>query len=100
MQLQVALGLAVGVTVEFGVDVGVIVGVCVAVAVAVAVVVGVAVGVGVGSSSTTPDDHFAAGPDCRVPISGSRRVRATSGYPTIRARIVSEAIALNTHRRY
>ena len=40
---------------------------------------------------STPDDHFSAGPDCRVTISGSGRVGGAGGCPTIRAGIVSPA---------
>ena len=42
-------------------------------------------------STSTPDDHFAAGPDCRVTVSGSGRVGGAGGCPTIRAGIVSPA---------
>ena len=38
-----------------------------------------------------PDDHFTAGPDCRVTVSASGRVGGAGGCPTIRARIVSPA---------
>ena len=41
--------------------------------------------------SSAPDDHFTAGPDCRVKLSGSGRVGGAGGCPTIRARIVSPA---------
>jgi hypothetical protein len=40
---------------------------------------------------STPNDHFTAGPDCRVKVSGRRRVGRAGGYPTIRAGIVSAA---------
>ena len=40
---------------------------------------------------STPDDHFAAGPDCRVTESGRGRVGGAGGCPTIRAGIVSPA---------
>ena len=40
---------------------------------------------------SAPDDHFAAGPDCRVTISASGRVGGAGGCPTIRAGIVSPA---------
>ena len=43
----------------------------------------------VGSSA--PDDHFAAGPDCRVIVSGSGRVGGAGGCPTVGAGIVSPA---------
>src|SRR5207245_8654094 len=38
-----------------------------------------------------PDDHFTAGPDCRLTKSGSGSVGGAGGCPTIRARIVSTA---------
>ena len=40
---------------------------------------------------STPNDHFTAGPDCRVTGSGSGRVGGAGGCPTIRAGIVSPA---------
>ena len=40
---------------------------------------------------SAPDDHFTAGPDCRVNASGSGRVGGAGGCPTIRAGIVSPA---------
>ena len=40
---------------------------------------------------SAPDDHFVAGPDCRVIDSGSGRVGGAGGCPTIGARIVSPA---------
>ena len=40
---------------------------------------------------STPDDHFTAGPDCRVMVSGRGRVGGAGGCPTIRAGIVSPA---------
>ena len=40
---------------------------------------------------SAPDDHFTAGPDCRVKDSGSGRVGGAGGCPTIRAGIVSPA---------
>ena len=40
---------------------------------------------------STPDDHFTAGPHCRVTVSGSGRVGGAGGCPTIRAGIVSPA---------
>ena len=40
---------------------------------------------------STPDDHFTAGPDCRVTRSGRGRVGGAGGCPTIRAGIVSAA---------
>ena len=41
--------------------------------------------------ASAPDDHFAAGPDCRVSYSGSGRVGGAGGRPTIGAGIVSPA---------
>jgi hypothetical protein len=43
----------------------------------------------VGAIKSTPDDHFTAGPDCRVILSASGCVGGAGDYPTIRARIVS-----------
>ena len=40
---------------------------------------------------SAPDDHFTAGPHCRVIASGSGRVGRAGGCPTIRAGIVSPA---------
>ena len=40
---------------------------------------------------STPDDHFTAGPHCRVTVSGRGRVGGAGGCPTIRAGIVSPA---------
>src|SRR2546430_1798108 len=40
---------------------------------------------------SAPDDHFAAGPDCRVTGSASRRVGGTGGCPTVGAGIISSA---------
>ena len=40
---------------------------------------------------SAPDDHFTAGPDCRVIVSGSGRVGGAGGCPTVRAGIVSPA---------
>ena len=40
---------------------------------------------------STPNDHFTAGPDCRVSCSGSGRVGGAGGCPTVRAGIVSTA---------
>ena len=42
-------------------------------------------------SASAPDDHFTAGPDCGVTVSGSGRVGGAGGCPTIRAGIVSPA---------
>ena len=83
VNVAVGLGVAVelGVEVTVGVAVEVAVGVAVAVAVGVEVAVEVGVGVGVGpvarsisrrclnccrNRQSPPDDHFAAGPYCRV----------------------------------
>ena len=41
--------------------------------------------------TSAPDDHFTAGPHCRVIFSGSGRVGGAGGCPTIRAGIVSPA---------
>src|SRR5207248_3048306 len=41
--------------------------------------------------SAAPDDHFAAGPHCRVEHSTGRRVGSAGGYPTVGAGIVSPA---------
>ena len=41
--------------------------------------------------SSTPDDHFTAGPDRRVTVSGIGRVGGAGGCPTVRAGIVSPA---------
>src|SRR5437868_2168372 len=38
---------------------------------------------------SAPDDHFTAGPDCRVEPSGIRRVGSAGRHPTIIGRIVS-----------
>ena len=40
---------------------------------------------------SAPDDHFAAGPDCRVRVSGSGRAGGAGGCPTVCAGIVSPA---------
>ena len=40
---------------------------------------------------STPDDHFTAGPDCRVSLSGRGHVGGARGCPTVRAGIVSPA---------
>ncbi len=40
---------------------------------------------------STPDDHFAAGPYCRVRVSGDRDVNEGCGHPTIRAWVISSA---------
>ena len=42
-------------------------------------------------TTSAPDDHFTAGPHCRVTASGSGRVGGAGGRPTIRAGIVSAA---------
>ncbi len=46
--------------------------------------------IGAGAISA-PDDHFTAGPDCRVIVSAIGRVSRAGGCPTIGARIVSPA---------
>ena len=43
------------------------------------------------TSSSAPDDHLAAGPNCRVRIAGAGRVGGAGGCPTIGAGIVSAA---------
>ena len=43
------------------------------------------------ATNSAPDDHFTAGPDCRVSDSASGRVGGAGGCPTIRAGIVSPA---------
>ena len=40
---------------------------------------------------SAPDDHFTASPNCRVNFSGGGGIGRVSGYPTIRAGIVSAA---------
>ena len=40
---------------------------------------------------SAPDDHFTAGPDCRVILSGSGCVGGAGGCPTVGARIISPA---------
>ena len=44
-----------------------------------------------GPERATPDDHFAARPDCRVKVSGGGRVGCSRRHPTVRSRIVSAA---------
>src|SRR6188472_2765840 len=44
---------------------------------------------------SAPDDHFIAGPHCRVKVSVDRRVGDTGGCPTVGARIVSPASIKN-----
>ena len=113
-------GLGVGVTLGVRVAVGLGVGVPAGVGVAVAVAVGVDVGVGVGVGACwcwtrlrtvpfppvlslvgapTPDDHFAAGPDCRVIVSADGRVGGAGGRPTVGAGIVSPAGVQDSCRR-
>src|SRR5205823_7611058 len=41
------------------------------------------------ASNPPPDDHFTAGPHCRVKVSGFGRVGGAGGRPTVRAGIVS-----------
>ena len=48
-------------------------------------------GVQIAAVISAPDDHFTAGPDRRVTLSGSGRVGGAGGCPTVRARIVSPA---------
>ncbi len=43
------------------------------------------------SNFSAPDDHFAAGPDCRVAVPGSGRVNAAGCCPTIGDGIISAA---------
>src|SRR5437660_10647889 len=50
----------------------------------------------VGIVVSTPDDHVAASPDRCVILSGKRRIRGTSGYPTVGAGTVS-ATAIKIH---
>src|SRR5262249_56897134 len=50
-----------------------------------------AAGVQFGAAVPAPDDHFAAGPYCRVHISASGRVDGAGSRPTIRAWPVSAA---------
>ena len=47
---------------------------------------------GVGALHATPDDHFSAGPDCRVTTSGFGRVGSASRCPALCAWIVSRAV--------
>ena len=54
-----------------------------------------------GVVKPTPDDHFTAGPHCRVIFSGSGRIGGAGGCPTIRAGIVSPAgvqIVVRSHQ--
>src|SRR4029078_5472211 len=46
-------------------------------------------------SVSTPDDHFTAGPDCRMGASGSGRVVRARGYPTVGVGIVSPTSVQN-----
>ena len=41
------------------------------------------------ATKSTPDNHFRTCPDCRVTVSAFGRAGGVSGYPTLRARIVS-----------
>jgi hypothetical protein len=43
------------------------------------------------SGRSAPDDHFAAGPDCRVLVSGGGREGRAGGYPTVGGRVISAA---------
>ena len=47
---------------------------------------------------STPDDHFAVIPNCRLVCSGTRRVTCASGHPTIRAGIISPTGVQNVAR--
>jgi hypothetical protein len=42
-------------------------------------------------ANSAPNDHFTAGPDCRVPVTGRGRVGGAGCCPRIRAGIVSPA---------
>ena len=48
---------------------------------------------------SAPDDHFAAGPDCRVTDSADGRVGGAGGCPTVGAGIISARRCSNTCRR-
>src|SRR5437763_9868665 len=48
-------------------------------------------GIRYANGISAPNDHFTAGPDCRMIRSGSGRVGGAGGSPTIRAGIVSPA---------
>ena len=50
-----------------------------------------AAGVQIAAVISTPDDHFTAGPDCRVRLSAIGRVGRAGGYPTVGAGIISSA---------
>jgi hypothetical protein len=43
-------------------------------------------------TNPTPNDHFTAGPHCRVPVSDRGRIGCAGGCPTIRTGIVSAAV--------
>ena len=43
------------------------------------------------ATKAAPDDHFTAGPNCRVSHSRSGRIGDAGGRPTVRAGIVSRA---------
>lgn len=49
-------------------------------------------------SSTSPDDHFAATPDCRVQVAGSGCTAAGRSSPTVYAGSVAAAIVQNDTR--
>ena len=49
---------------------------------------------------STPDDHFTAGPHCRVTASGIGRVGGAGGCPTVGAGIVSPAGVQNRRRHH
>src|SRR5207248_7892919 len=42
-------------------------------------------------AAASPDNHLAAGPDCRMPLSGGRHVGCACGRPSVRGGIVSPA---------
>jgi hypothetical protein len=48
-------------------------------------------GIKIAAVVSTPEDHFAAGPDCRRNVPGSRRVGGAGGCPTVRAGMVPPA---------
>ena len=43
------------------------------------------------SNRTSPDDHFTSTPDCRVTLSGRRRIGCAGSCPTVRIGIISSA---------
>ena len=50
-------------------------------------------------ANPAPDDHFTAGPYCRVTLSACRGVDHAGGRPTVRAGIVSPAGVQSSRRR-